>query len=62
MLAFILGCSSSSKKDNDTQPIKSGTIADLDEEAAERTEDNSQTGKTSTDTTTQVSVFLNIVF
>lgn len=46
------GCSSSSKKDNDTQPIKSGTIADLDEEM-ERAEDNSQTGKTSTDTTTQ---------
>lgn len=46
------GCSSSSKKDNDTQPIKSGTIADLDEEM-ERAEDNSQPGKTtSTDTTT----------
>ncbi|KAK7586055.1 hypothetical protein V9T40_003931 [Parthenolecanium corni] len=36
--------SSSSKKDNDLQPLKSGTLADLDEEM-DRTEDSNQTGK-----------------
>ncbi|XP_075223805.1 SWI/SNF- related protein mor isoform X3 [Lycorma delicatula] len=44
------GCSSS-KKDSDTQPLRTGTMTDLDEEM-ERDRDDSQTGKMS-DTTTQ---------
>lgn len=49
-----LGCSSSSssKKDNDALPIKSGTIADLDEES-ERADD-SQPSKASTEAGSQV--------
>lgn len=45
---FIAGgqtsSSTSSKKDSDMQPLKSGTLADLDEEM-DRTEDSNQTGK-----------------
>lgn len=48
MNLFIAGgqssSSSSSKKDSDLQPLKSGTLADLDEEM-DRTEDSNQTGK-----------------
>lgn len=40
------------KKDSENQPVKSGTMMDLDEEAADRGED-SQMGKVS-DTNTQV--------
>lgn len=43
---------SSSKKDSDTQPIKSGTLTDLDEEV-EKGED-SQTAKFNNDVNNQV--------
>lgn len=47
-ILFVAGgqatASTSSKKDSDLQPIKSGTLADLDEEM-DRADDNSQAGK-----------------
>ena len=49
MILTFLG--SSSKKDNDLQPIKGGTVTEMEEEP-EKGED-SQTGKAS-DTNTQV--------
>lgn len=58
---FVAGgqsSSSSSKKDNDLQPLKSGTLADLDEEM-DRTEDSNQTGKVPGSESTNA-VFLRI--